>query len=115
MCCQALTRKPQVPAAGSQIRSPGRGSRMLTIMRMMWRGVRNWPFWPAVLSLPSRYSYKVALHVLILRRDLHGVDGLASLDEEAGLVDLELGVFHLAREGAARAAERLDEGKDGLL
>ena len=24
-CCQALTRKPQVPAAGSQTRSPGRG------------------------------------------------------------------------------------------
>ena len=34
----------------------GRGSSILTIMRMMWRGVRNWPFWPAVLSLLSRYS-----------------------------------------------------------
>src|SRR5438552_7682789 len=25
---------------------------------MMWRGVRNWPLVPAVLSLPSKYSYR---------------------------------------------------------
>jgi len=30
---------------------------MSTIMRMMCRGVRNWPFTPAVDSLESRYSY----------------------------------------------------------
>jgi hypothetical protein len=36
-------------------------------------------------------------------------------DEQAGLVDLELGVFHLGCEGTARAAELLDEWKDGLL
>jgi hypothetical protein len=45
---------------------------------------------------------------------VHGVDGLASLDEQAGLVDLELGIFHLGSEGTARAAERLDEGKYDL-
>jgi len=77
--------------------------------------VRNWPFWPAVLSFAEQVLVEVALHVLVLRRDLHGVDGLAGLDEQAGLVDLELGVFHLGREGATSAAERLDEGKDGLL
>ena len=66
------------------------------------------------VELGKQVFVKVALHVLVLRRNLHGVDGLAGLDEQAGLVDLELGVFHLRGEGAARAAERLDEGKDLL-
>src|SRR5713226_5079986 len=67
------------------------------------------------VELAEEVLVEVALHVLVLRRDLHGVDGLAGLDEQAGLVDFELGVFHLRRKGAARAAERLDERKDGLL
>jgi hypothetical protein len=33
---------PQVPAAGSTMRSRGRGSTICTIIRMIWRGVRNW-------------------------------------------------------------------------
>ena len=40
----------------SPTRSPGLGSIIRTIMRMMWRGVRNWPLRPAVLSLLRRYS-----------------------------------------------------------
>jgi hypothetical protein len=43
----AATRKPQVPAAGSQITSTGLGCTTSTVIAMMWRGVRNWPFWPA--------------------------------------------------------------------
>jgi hypothetical protein len=27
----------------------------------MWRGVRNWPFCPAVAILPSMYSYRSPL------------------------------------------------------
>ncbi len=67
------------------------------------------------VELAEQVFVEVALHVLVLGGNLHGVDGLAGLDEQAGLVDLELGVFHLGREGAARAAERLDEGEDGFL
>ena len=90
----------------------GRGSTIFTIMRMMWRGVRNWPFCAGGVELAEQVFVEVALHVLVLRRNLHGVDGFAGLDEQAGLVDLELGVFHLRREGTARAAESLDEWKD---
>ena len=37
-------------------RALGVGAVMSTIRRMMWRGVRNWPFCPAVAILPSMYS-----------------------------------------------------------
>ena len=40
--------KPHVPHAGSRITSSGLGATSSTIAAMMWRGVRNWPFWPAV-------------------------------------------------------------------
>ena len=49
-------RKPAVPQAGSQITSLGVGAVMSTISLMMWRGVRNCPFCPAVAILPSMYS-----------------------------------------------------------
>ena len=52
----AATRKPPVPQAGSQMTSLGPGAVISTISRMMWRGVRNWPFWPAEAILPSMYS-----------------------------------------------------------
>ena len=52
----AAMRKPAVPQAGSQILSLGVGAVMSTISLMMWRGVRNWPFWPALAILPSMYS-----------------------------------------------------------
>ena len=56
MCCQALTRKPQVPAAGSQMRSPGLRIEHLhhhadDVARRAELAVL-----PAVLSLLSRYS-----------------------------------------------------------
>jgi hypothetical protein len=34
----------------------GLGAVSSTISRMMWRGVRNWPFCPALAILPSMYS-----------------------------------------------------------
>ena len=48
--------KAAVPQAGSQMMSFGVGAVISTMSRMMWRGVRNWPFWPAVAILPSMYS-----------------------------------------------------------
>ena len=52
----AATRKPAVPQAGSQISSLGPGFIISTMSRMMCRGVRNWPFCPAVAILLSMYS-----------------------------------------------------------
>ena len=45
-------------AAGRVADDVGRASASIisTISRMMWRGVRNWPFCPAVAILPSMYS-----------------------------------------------------------
>ena len=45
-----------VPQAGSQITSFGVGAVSSTISWMMCRGVRNWPFCPALAILPSMYS-----------------------------------------------------------
>ena len=45
-----------MPQAGSQTMSVGLGATISTIRRMMWRGVRNWPFCPALAILPSMYS-----------------------------------------------------------
>ena len=45
-----------MPQAGSQITSFGVGAVISTISAMMWRGVRNWPFWPAVAIFASMYS-----------------------------------------------------------
>ena len=50
------TRNPADPIAGSHISSSGVGRMSSTIIRMMWRGVRNWPFSPAAAILPRRYS-----------------------------------------------------------
>ena len=52
----ALLGLAAMPAAGSQTRSPGRGSSILTIMRMTWRGVRNWPASPWEPRTERRYS-----------------------------------------------------------
>ncbi len=45
-----------MPQAGSQITSSAFGSISSTIMRIIWRGVRNWPLRPDWLILLSRYS-----------------------------------------------------------
>ena len=50
-----------MPQAGSQMTSFGVGAVMSTISLMMWRGVRNCPFCPAVAILPSMYSYRSPL------------------------------------------------------
>ena len=57
MCSPAATKNPHVPLAGSQITSSGWGAVISTMSRMMWRGVRNWPFCPEVAILESMYSY----------------------------------------------------------
>ena len=56
MYSRAAAKKPPVPQAGSPMTSVGLGAMISTIMRMMCRGVRNWPLMPAVVSLLSRYS-----------------------------------------------------------
>ena len=58
---EAVTRNPEVPAAGSQITSSFLGCTMSTIMRMMCRGVRNCPLVPAEAILDSMYSYRSPL------------------------------------------------------
>ena len=50
-----------MPQAGSQMVSVGLGAIISTISLMMWRGVRNWPFCPALAILPSMYSYRSPL------------------------------------------------------
>jgi hypothetical protein len=56
---QVLARRHQ-EAAGAAGRVAddvlGRGRVISTISWMMWRGVRNWPFCPALAILPSMYS-----------------------------------------------------------
>ena len=56
MYSPAETRNPLVPLAGSQIVSSGVGATISTISWMMCRGVRNWPFSPAVAIFESMYS-----------------------------------------------------------
>ena len=58
---------------------------------------------------------KIALHILVLRGNLHGIDRFAGFDEQARFVDLELGIRHLLGERAAAAAERLQEREDLFL
>src|ERR1039457_3335658 len=99
-CCQALTRKPQVPAAGSLMRSPGRGSRILTNHADDVTRRAKLAILTGGVELAEDVFVEVALHVLVLGRDLHGVGGVTGLDEQAGLVNLELSFFHLGRETA---------------
>ena len=66
----AATRKPEVPQAGSQMTSLGVGAVSSTMSWMMWRGVRNWPFWPALAILPEHVFVEVALGVAVLHRDV---------------------------------------------
>jgi hypothetical protein len=82
---------------------------------MTWRGVRNWALVPALFSFAQQILVQNALHVLVLRGDVQCVDGFRRLDEQAWFVDLELGVFHLRRERATCAAERVDERKYRFL
>lgn len=56
---QVLHRLHQKPAGAARRignRVDGLWATMPTIRSMMWRGVRNWPLMPAVVSLESRYS-----------------------------------------------------------
>ena len=57
---------------------------------------------------------EVALHILVLAGDLQPLDQLARFDQQRGLVDLELGVAHVALEGAALRAQPAEPGKDHI-
>jgi hypothetical protein len=70
---------------------------------------------PGGVQLAEQIFVEVALHVLVLAGNLHVVYGLGGLDQQAGLVDLELGIGHLLGERAALAAKRLNEGEDLVL
>ncbi len=52
----AVTKKPQVPMAGSRMTSFSDGSTIRTIMWHMLRGVKNWPLSPRRLE-PTIVSY----------------------------------------------------------
>src|SRR5712692_9862549 len=67
------------------------------------------------VKLGQQVLVEITLHVLVLRRNLKGVDSFARFDQQARLVDLELRVFHMLREGAARATKGFDERKDLFL
>lgn len=58
---------------------------------------------------------KVALHILVLRGDLHGIDRFTGFDEETRFVDLELGIRHLFGKRAAAATEALHKWEDLFL
>jgi hypothetical protein len=63
-------------------------------------------------QLAQQVFVQVALHVLVLGRNLHLLDHPAGFDEQAGLVDFELGVLHVALERAARLAQAAKPGED---
>jgi len=108
----AATRKPQVPTAGSQITSSGVGATSSTMVAMMWRGVRNWPFWPGWRSSPAY----IRRHRLWCR----GCPSRACRAcrppwRGAAGSDLEAGVAHVARIGRATAVECPQEWKHVLV
>ena len=41
-----------------------------TMVATMWRGVRNWPFWPAEAILASMYSYTPPFGVAVAHVEL---------------------------------------------
>ena len=63
------------------------------------------------VELAEQVLVEIALHVLVLRGDLHLVDGLAGLDEQARLVDLELGVSMCSPNEPVFAPSVLRKGK----
>ena len=70
---------------------------------MMWRGVRNWPFWPAVAIFAEHVLVHVALGVAVAHVEL--VELVDDLGEQRRPRDLEARVAHVARVGRAFAVE----------
>ena len=64
---------------------------------MMCRGVRNWPLIPAVVELAEQVLVEVALGVALGQRQ--GVDHVDRRDQQAGLLDHQLGVVHVLSKG----------------
>jgi hypothetical protein len=79
---------------------------------MMWRGVRNCPFWPAEAILPEHVLVEVALRVALLHR--HLVEHVDDLRQQARLVarQREARILHVLRVRRAFAAEGAEEGED---
>ncbi len=93
------TRNPQVPAAGSQSTSFGVGAVSSTMSRMMWRGVRNWPFVPAAGELAQHVLIHVALGVAVVHGNV--VDQVHYFGQQRRRGDGEAGVAHVMRIGRA--------------
>ena len=69
------------------------------------------PVAPRDVQMTEQIFVKVALHVVVILRNLHRVDFLADFDEQIRFVDFELGVLHLNRKRAFAAADHLQRGK----
>jgi hypothetical protein len=80
---------------------------------MMWRGVRNCPFWPAGRDLRQHVFVDVALGVAVAHLEL--VELGDHLVEELRTRNLKARIAHMLRIGAAGVAEFADERKDVLV
>jgi hypothetical protein len=69
---------------------------MATIRSMMWRGVRNWPLMPAVVSLEQQVFVQVALGVSGRQRQFF--DHFHSRDQQRFAFDFHVGVAHVFAE-----------------
>ena len=76
----------------------------------MWRGVRNWPFWPARGELGEQIFVQIALGVAILHRDL--ADEVDDAAEQRGRRDGEARIVHVAGIERGLAAERAQPGEE---
>ena len=96
-------RKPHVPAAGSQITSPGVGAVISTIKLDDVARRAELAVLAGRRDLGEEVLVDVALGVAVLHRDL--VDEVDRLGEERGGRDRETGVAHMPRVCGAVAAE----------
>ena len=79
---------------------------------MMWRGVRNWPFWPARGDLAEHVFVEVALGVAILHRDVG--EQVDDLGQQRRRRDGEARALHVRGMRRALLGHRAQERKDVL-
>jgi hypothetical protein len=70
---------------------------------------------PCSVELAEEVFVKIALYVLVLSRNLHGINGLTGFDEKAWLINLKFCVGHLHREGTALFPQRFNERESGFF
>ena len=102
-----------MPQAGSQMTSLAVGAVSSTMSWMMWRGVRNWPFCPAVAIFAEHVFVEVALGVAIFHR--HLVDHVHDLGQQRRRGDGESRVLHVMRVGGIIAAQRAQERENVVV